>query len=52
MDLYISSKDHFKFLYEEPFRREVLVGLREQPMSKQNSKVLKALCERTGVDIL
>jgi hypothetical protein len=52
LDLYLPSKDLYKFLYDEPFRKDMLVGLREQPMSKPNSKVLKSLCERAGVDIL
>jgi hypothetical protein len=52
LDLYLSPRDLFKFTYEEPFRRDVLVGLREQPMSKACARVLRALCERSGVDIL
>lgn len=52
IELYIHPSILYKFLYEETFRKKILVDLREQPMTKPNSKILKLLCEKVGIDIL
>lgn len=52
IELYIHPSILYKFLYEETFRKKTLVDLREQPMTKPNSKILKLLCEKVGIDIL
>jgi hypothetical protein len=41
----------FNFLYEEGLQNNFLVGLREEPMGKNDIKVLKNLCNELKIDI-